>query len=75
MITTLHAQCSYLLQNAYVAQMIMHMCIICNPIVHLCKSIFFAVLPINNFKYQHTDTDNGPSLIYYTLILIVGYFY
>ena len=31
----------YLLQNAYVAQMVMHMCIICNPLVHLCKSIFF----------------------------------
>ena len=30
-----------LLQNAYVAQMVMHMCIICNPLVHLCKSIFF----------------------------------
>ena len=29
----------YLLQNAYVAQTVMHMCIICNPIVHLCKSI------------------------------------
>ena len=31
----------YLLQNAYVAQMVMHMCIIYNPIVHLCKSVFF----------------------------------
>ena len=36
----------YLLQNAYVAQMVMHMCIICNPIVHLCKSILFRC--VNN---------------------------
>ena len=39
--------------------MVMYMCIICNPLVHLCKSIFFAVIKVREaFEYTAQSIPN-----------------